>query len=45
LLATGKYGSFEELLVEALRTLSDREGKIYQGRFDELRHEVRIGID
>jgi antitoxin ParD1/3/4 len=43
-LETGKYGSIEELLVEAVRVLSIQAEDIYQGRFEELRSEVQIEI-
>lgn len=44
-IAAGYYGSIEELLVEAVRALSDRETDIYQGRLEELRQEAQVGID
>jgi putative addiction module CopG family antidote len=42
---SGKYGLIEELLVDAVQVLSDQEADIYQGRFEELRSKVEIGID
>jgi antitoxin ParD1/3/4 len=41
----GRYRSIEELLVDAVRALSDRQEDIYQGRFEELQAEVQTGID
>ena len=41
----GKYGSIEELLIGAVQALANREEDPYQGRFEELRQEVQIGID
>lgn len=41
----GRYESIEDLLVDAVRALSVREEDIYQGRFEELRAEVQVGID
>jgi antitoxin ParD1/3/4 len=43
-LATGTYASIEDLLVEAVRALSDRDQETYQGRFNELQQEVQIGV-
>jgi antitoxin ParD1/3/4 len=41
----GRYGSIEELLVDAVRALSHQEEDIYQGRLEELRQEAQVGID
>jgi antitoxin ParD1/3/4 len=41
----GKYASIEELLVDAVRALSNQEEDIDQGRLEALRHEVQIGIE
>jgi antitoxin ParD1/3/4 len=41
----GKYGSIEELLIGAVQALANREEDPYQGRFEELRQEIQIGID
>ncbi|WP_439638150.1 type II toxin-antitoxin system ParD family antitoxin [Spirulina sp.] len=41
-LASGKYFSLNELLIAGLEALAERE-LIYQGRFEELRHEVLLG--
>lgn len=39
-IATGKYGSAEEVLCAALRLLRDRDR-----RLDELRRDVQVGLD
>jgi antitoxin ParD1/3/4 len=41
-IASGKYTSLDEMLLAGLRTLAEQE-QIYQGRFEELRHEVLLG--
>ena len=41
---SGRYSSIEELLIDAVRALVDREDP-YQGRFEEIRQKVQIGID
>jgi antitoxin ParD1/3/4 len=41
---SGKYTSIEEVLADGVRALIDRED-IYQGRIEELRREVQIGVD
>jgi antitoxin ParD1/3/4 len=41
----GRYGSIEELVVDAVRALSNQQEDIYQGRFEELQAEVQVGID
>jgi Arc/MetJ-type ribon-helix-helix transcriptional regulator len=41
-LASGKYFSLNELLIAGLEALAERE-LIYQGRFEELRHEILLG--
>ena len=41
-LATGKYASLDAMLIAGLEALAERES-LYQGRFDELRHEVLLG--
>jgi antitoxin ParD1/3/4 len=40
----GKYSSIADVLADAIRALIDRQS-IYQGRYDELRRDVQIGID
>jgi antitoxin ParD1/3/4 len=40
----GKYSSIVDVLADAIRALIDRQS-IYQGRYDELRRDVQIGID
>lgn len=44
-LAAGKYASIEDLLIEAVQALSNRDEEIYQGRFKELQQEVQLGIE
>ena len=39
----GKYHSIEEVLVEGLRSLWEKED-LYQGRLEELRQEAQRGI-
>ncbi len=39
-LASGKYGSENELLLEAVRLLAERDR-----RREQLRHEIRVGRD
>lgn len=41
-IASGKYTSLDEMLLAGLRTLVEQE-QIYQGRFEDLRHEVLLG--
>lgn len=38
---SGKYSSIDDLLLAGLQALFERE-QIYQGRFDELRHEILL---
>lgn len=40
---SGKYHSIEEVLVEGLRSLWEKED-LYQGRLEELRQEAQRGI-
>ncbi len=40
----GKYTSIEEILVDGMRALIDRDA-IEQGRMEELRQELKIGAD
>jgi putative addiction module CopG family antidote len=43
-IAAGKYTSIEEVLVDGMRALVDREA-ITQSRLEELRQELQIGVD
>ena len=43
-IARGKYASLEEILLAGLQALAERE-QVYQGRFEELRREVWLGVD
>lgn len=43
-IASGKYASVEEILLAGLQALAERE-QIYQGRFEELRREVLLGVE
>ena len=40
---SGKYHSIEEVLIEGLRSLWEKEN-LYQGRLEELRQEAQQGI-
>lgn len=42
-LASGKYASLDDILLAGLQALAERE-QIYQGRFEELRQEVLLGV-
>ena len=41
---SGKYSSIEELIVAGIRLLEERE-RIYQGRFEELKREIMVGVE
>ena len=41
---SGKYHSIEEVLIEGLRSLWEKED-FYQGRLEELRQEAQRGIE
>ncbi len=41
---SGKYGSIEEVLVEGVRSLWEKDD-LYQGRLEELRQEAQRGIE
>lgn len=41
---SGKYDSFEEAINEGIKLLMNQE-LIYQGRFEELKHEIAIGVE
>ncbi len=43
-IASGKYGSLEEMLVAGLLALAEQES-LYKGRFEELRQEVLLGAE
>lgn len=43
-IASGKYASLEEILLAGLQVLAERE-QTYQGRFEELRREVVLGVE
>jgi putative addiction module CopG family antidote len=43
-IASGKYASVQEILLAGLQALAEQE-QIYQGRFEELRREVLLGIE
>ena len=42
-IASGKYTSLDEMMLAGLRMLAEQE-QIYQGRFEELRREVLLGV-
>jgi antitoxin ParD1/3/4 len=42
--ASGKYTSTEEVIVAGIKLLEERES-IYQGRFEELRREIMLGVE
>jgi putative addiction module CopG family antidote len=42
-IASGKYTSLDEIVLAGLRVLAEQE-QIYQGRFEELRREVLLGV-
>jgi putative addiction module CopG family antidote len=42
-IASGKYTSLDEMMLAGLRVLAEQE-QIYQGRFEELRREVLLGV-
>ncbi len=41
---SGKYPSAEEVIVAGIRLLEERE-RIYQGRFEELKKEIMLGVE
>ena len=42
--ASGKYSSTEEVIIAGIKLLEERE-KIYQGRFEELKREIMVGVE
>jgi antitoxin ParD1/3/4 len=40
---SGKYPSPEDVIVAGIRLLEERE-RIYQGRFEELKEEIMLGV-
>ena len=40
---SGKYPSPEDVIVAGIRLLAERE-RIYQGRFEELKEEIMLGV-
>ncbi len=42
--ASGKYASVDEVFLAGIKLLEERE-RLYQGRFEELRREVMVGVD
>ncbi|MDJ0799608.1 MAG: type II toxin-antitoxin system ParD family antitoxin [Calothrix sp. MO_167.B12] len=42
--ASGKYASTEEVIIAGIKLLEERE-RIYQGRFEELKQEIAIGLE
>jgi antitoxin ParD1/3/4 len=41
---SGKYSSAADVILAGIQLLEERE-RIYQGRFEELRQEVLIGVE
>lgn len=41
---SGKYPSAEDVIVAGIRLLEERE-RIYQGRFEELKKEIMVGVE
>lgn len=42
--ASGKYASVDEVILAGIRLLEE-QNRVYKGRFEELQHEVLIGIE
>lgn len=42
--ASGKYASIDEVFLAGIKLLQERES-VYQGRFEELRREVLVGVE
>ncbi len=43
-IANGKYTSSNEIIIAALQLLAERE-RLYQGHFEQLKHEIAIGVE
>ncbi len=43
-IASGKYASIDEIFLAGIKLLEERE-RLYQGRFEELRREVMVGVE
>lgn len=43
-ISSGKYASTEEVILAGIKLLEERE-RIYQGRFEELKREIVIGVE
>ena len=41
---SGKYASVDEVFLAGIKLLEERE-RLYQGRFEELRREVLVGVE
>ncbi len=42
--SSGKYASIDEVFLAGIKLLEERE-RLYQGRFEELRREILIGVE
>ena len=42
--ASGKYASTDEVFLAGIKLLQEREN-LYQGRFEELRREIMVGVE
>jgi antitoxin ParD1/3/4 len=42
--ARGKYASVDEVFLAGIKLLEERE-RLYQGRFEELRRDVLVGVE
>ncbi len=43
-ISSGKYASIDEVFLAGIKLLAERE-KLYQGRFEELRSKIMIGVE
>ncbi len=43
-ISSGRYATIEEIILAALKLLQNQEA-LYQGRFEELRQEVLVGVE
>ncbi|NER92560.1 MAG: type II toxin-antitoxin system ParD family antitoxin [Symploca sp. SIO1B1] len=41
---SGKYASVDEVFLAGIKLLEERE-RLYQGRFEELRSEIMVGVE